>query len=1078
MYHCQVHFYFVGHSCRAFEIIKGSAPLDRFTHMFSESSHAEEELAAQADVILVHLVGEDAKETVRALASMKRESAELILLAGKEETAFLAEDFPEEGISFFSGGEDDRQKDGRADAAMSECGKLLASVKDIWTLPMTEGEIRFRFGRWQQAYKEKMDAWQDRQFFEATINHVPNLIWYKDKNGIHEKVNDSFCRTVGKTKEQVEGQGHAYIWDVEQDDPACIESEREVMKKRRTFVSEEIIQTGEGMRTLTTYKSPLYDVDGSVMGTVGVAIDVTQERAYEQEIVQKNRTLETLFTTIDCGVLCHSLDGTEIISINRAALKILGYETKEDMLNDGFDMIAASVAEEDRAALQESIADLKKEGDSVSVEYRIRNKSGDVLHIMGNVKLLRENGRLFYQRFLLDCTAQKLQEKQNERRQMELVRALSIDYSLVCYFDLDTGDGKLLQNDKTEYMFGTIFEGDISLEESMGQYIRKFVHQEDREMVRQASSQERIRQELEEKLQHYVNYRAVREDGIKYFQVKAVRAGEWEENHGIVLGFRSVDDEIRNEMEQKRLLEDALQQANKASRAKSTFLSNMSHDIRTPMNAIVGFTALAITHISHREQVEEYLKKIMTSGNHLLSLINDVLDMSRIESGKMHLDEKPCSLPDILHGLRNILQADLNAKQLDLHMDAVDVWDEEIYCDKLRLNQVLLNLLSNSVKYTGAGGTVSMRVTEKPGAPEGYADYEFLIKDTGIGMSHEFVEHIFEPFEREENSTISGIQGTGLGMAITKNIVDMMNGSIGVKSEQGVGTEFRVCFTFKLHTVTKEHHTIEELRDCRALVVDDDFNTCDSVSYMLQQIGMRAEWTLSGKEAVLRTRQALMRGDGYSVYIIDWLLPDMNGVEVTRRIRKEVGDEAPVIVLTAYDWSDIEDEAKEAGVTAVCSKPLFLSELRNCLQSVIRSEEEPTETEAQQAAGRHTGRILLAEDVELNQEIAVALLGDAGFTTEVAKNGQEAVEMMRRSQPGYYQLVLMDVQMPVMNGYEAAKAIRKLENRELASVPIIAMTANAFEEDKKEALACGMNGHIAKPIDVDYLFETLNRILA
>ena len=316
-------------------------------------------------------------------------------------------------------------------------------------------------------------------------------------------------------------------------------------------------------------------------------------------------------------------------------------------------------------------------------------------------------------------------------------------------------------------------------------------------------------------------------------------------------------------------------QANRANKAKSVFLSNMSHDIRTPMNAIVGFTALAITHIDRKEQVEEYLKKIMTSGNHLLSLINDILDMSRIESGKMHLEEKLCSLPDILHGLRNILQADIHAKQLELYIDTVDVLDEDIYCDRLRLNQVLLNLLSNSVKYTGAGGVVSMRIIEKPGAPAGYANYEFLIKDTGIGMSKEFVEHIFEPFERERNGTISKIQGTGLGMAITKNIVDMMNGFIEVKSEQGVGTEFHVSFTFRLHTETKKPQVIPELKNCRALVVDDDFNTCDSVSYMLGQLGMRAEWTLSGKEAVLRTRQAVMRNDNYCVYLIDWLLPDI-----------------------------------------------------------------------------------------------------------------------------------------------------------------------------------------------------------
>lgn len=370
-----------------------------------------------------------------------------------------------------------------------------------------------------------------------------------------------------------------------------------------------------------------------------------------------------------------------------------------------------------------------------------------------------------------------------------------------------------------------------------------------------------------------------------------------------------------------------------------------------------------------------------------------------------------------------------------------------------------------------------MRIIEKPGASEGYANYEFHIKDTGIGMSEEFVAHIFEPFEREKNSTISGIPGTGLGMAITKNIVDMMNGSIEVISELGVGTEFIVSFTFKLNTEPGKPQDIPELKDCRALVVDDDFNTCDSVSYMLGRLGMRAEWTLSGKEAVLRTRQAIMRHDGYVVYIVDWLLPDMNGVEVARRIRKEVGEDVPIIVMTAYDWSDIEDEAKEAGVAAFCSKPLFLSELRNCLSSVIGNDKEDAGNKHKHSEKNHTGRILLVEDNELNQEIAEAILTEAGFEVEIAGNGQEAVDILEKTDTGYYRLVLMDVQMPVMNGYEATRVIRRMENRELASIPILAMTANAFEEDKQQALASGMNGHIAKPIDINKLFEAMDKVL-
>ena len=563
---------------------------------------------------------------------------------------------------------------------------------------------------------------------------------------------------------------------------------------------------------------------------------------------------------------------------------------------------------------------------------------------------------------------------------------------------------------------------------------------------------------------------------MKYFRLKAVRTGDWSRGRSVVLGFHNVDDEMRAEMEKKNLLEDALFQANRASRAKSTFLSNMSHDIRTPMNAIVGFTTLALTHLGQTELVEEYLKKILTSGNHLVSLINDVLDMSRIESGKMHLEEALCRLPDILHGLRSIVQGDIAAKQLELFIDTVDVYDEEIYCDKLRLNQVLLNLLSNAIKYTGAGGIVSVRIIEKPGAPSGFANFDFCIRDTGIGMSEEFVEHIFEPFERERNSTISGIQGTGLGMSITKNIVEMMNGSIDVKSEQGTGTEFTVHLTFRLGSEPKEPVTIPQLKNCRALVVDDDFNTCDSVSYMLQQIGLRAEWTLSGREAVLRTRQAKMRGDNYSVYLIDWLMPDMNGVEVARRIRMETGDDVPIIVLTAYDWSDIEEEARQAGVTAFCSKPLFLSELRSCLHSVVTAGSESSEP-VKTTVKIRSGHILLAEDNELNQEIATAILQEAGFTTDVASNGQIAVDMLKASQPGYYSLVLMDVQMPVMDGYSATKQIRALPDSALSSIPILAMTANAFEEDRQTALKCGMNGHVTKPIDIKKLFETLDMLL-
>lgn len=1053
MYHCHINFFFLGKQRKLFKLIEDISPLEHFTHEYFESKTPYATMISKADVIIANLHDMDAATTIQMLLSEKRPTTELIILADKEQIACLA--------------------------GMTGC---LAELSDIWTLPLSNEELTFHFAKWQQDYKKQKDYWQCSQYLESAINSVPNLIWYKTKDGIHEKVNDSFCKTVNKTKSQVEGRGHAYIWDVKQDDPACIESEYEVMTRKETCISEETVQTSTGTRLLTTYKSPLYDLDGSVMGTVGIGIDITQENEYKQQLIAKTKALETLFTTMDCGILCHSVDGSKIISINGAALKILGYESQEEMIEAGFDMIAQSVVEEDRELLRKEILSLQEIGDSVNVAYRVRHNNGDLLHIMGNIKLIQENGELFYQRFLLDCTTQRLyeeeQRKEEEQRQMELIHALSIDYNLVCFFDLDTGLGKALRiNDCPFKILDELFDGELFMEKNFDLYINQCVYEEDQEILRQALSRENLMKKLAEKRVYSVNYRTICYGEMRYFQMKAVCAGDWSQNSGIVLGFHSIDEAIRIEMEKTTILEDALQQANRANKAKSVFLSNMSHDIRTPMNAIIGFTTLALSRIEHTDQVEGYLKKIMTSGNHLLNLINNVLDMSHIESGKMQLSEQLCSLPEILHGLRNIIQADIHSKQLELYMDAIDVQNERIYCDRLRLNQVLLNLLNNAIKYTTAGGIISIKVTEKPGAKEGYANYEFQVKDTGIGMSEDFVSHIFEPFERERNSTISGIQGTGLGMAITKNIVNMMNGSISVTSKQNVGSEFTVSFTFRTSSEEKESPLIPGLQGCRALVVDDDFNTCDSVSYMLQQIGMRAEWTLSGKEAVLRTHQAVMRKDFYSVYIIDWLLPDMNGIEVARRIQKEAGGNVPIIVLTAYNWEDIEDEAKEAGITAFCSKPLFLSELRECLHTITVTEDGNDSGTNKKISAFHAERLLLVEDNELNQEIAAEILQEAGFSVEIAGNGQIAIEMLEKSTPGYYQLILMDVQMPVMNGYEATRAIRKLKDTQLASIPILAMTANAFEEDKQEALKSGMNGHIAKPINIENLMSALQRIL-
>ena len=560
---------------------------------------------------------------------------------------------------------------------------------------------------------------------------------------------------------------------------------------------------------------------------------------------------------------------------------------------------------------------------------------------------------------------------------------------------------------------------------------------------------------------------------LRWFHIIAMGSEvEGRTKYILVMSDRTADKQIN------QALSDAVAAAETANRAKSTFLSNMSHDIRTPMNAIIGFTTLALSNIDDKERVKDYLAKTLASSNHLLSLINDVLDMSRIESGKIHLEEVEVNLSDVLHDLKTIVSGQIYAKQLELYMDATDVTDEDVYCDKTRLNQILLNLLSNAIKFTPAGGTVSVRVRQLAGKVHGCGQYEFRIKDNGIGMSPEFAQKIFEPFERERTSTVSRIQGTGLGMAITKNIVDMMGGTIEVQTAQGKGSEFIICLPLCTQDEHRPVEKITELEGLKALVVDDDFNTCDSVTKMLVKVGMRAEWTLSGKEAVLRARQSIEMSDVYHAYIIDWRLPDMNGIEVTRQIRS-LHDDTPIIILTAYDWSDIEVEAKAAGVTAFCSKPMFMSDLRETLMSALGQKltDASQELLPEEDADFKDRHILLVEDNELNREIAQEILQEYGFRVDTAENGAVAVEKVRTAAPGSYDLVLMDVQMPVMDGYTATRQIRALEDPALAGIPILAMTANAFDEDRRNAMESGMNGFLSKPIVIGDLVQELHKIL-
>ena len=660
---------------------------------------------------------------------------------------------------------------------------------------------------------------------------------------------------------------------------------------------------------------------------------------------------------------------------------------------------------------------------------------------------------------------------------LQMIAGLATEYTALYHINLDTGEyrnysisDKLADTKANFVKFDKFYDLFIAFVDSPA------VHPDDRDDLRSIYlSDDHVREELRGIKKLSKLFRRNYDGTYLWTQMEIVKYEDIDEDpHNLAIGFIEKDAEVKDEMERQKVLEESLAMAQSANRAKTTFLNNMSHDIRTPMNAIIGYTGLAASHIDNQELLQDYLTKIGQSSDHLLSLINDVLDMSRIESGKMNIEEKKEDLSEIIHTLRNIVQADVHSKELDFFIDTVDVTDECVICDKLRLNQVLLNILSNAIKYTPVGGTVSLRITQKRVSDNGYGEYEFVVKDNGMGMSEEFLKTIFEPFTRVKSSTVSGIQGTGLGMAITKNIIDMMGGTIEIKSKENEGTEVTINFKFKLAGAPKEPERIVELEGLRSLVVDDDTNTCRSISRMLLDAGMRSEWCASGKEAIIRTEDAMQLNDLFKVYIIDWMMPDMNGIETTRRIRRVVGDEAPIIVLTAYDWSDVEDEAREAGVTAFISKPLFPSDLHSVLRKCVNGtdDEEFAKHEDYNFEGK---KILLVEDNEMNREIAQEILEESGFEVAIAEDGDIAVDKVMNN-PQEYDLILMDIQMPRMNGYEATRRIRKLPLGD-KHLPIVAMTANAFEEDKKLALEAGMDEHIAKPIDVEKLKQTLAKYL-
>lgn len=548
---------------------------------------------------------------------------------------------------------------------------------------------------------------------------------------------------------------------------------------------------------------------------------------------------------------------------------------------------------------------------------------------------------------------------------------------------------------------------------------------------------------------------------------------------------KDITDQRKKERETRKALLEAYEAANRASSAKTDFLSRMSHDIRTPMNAIIGMTAIAGTHLHEPEKLAECLEKITYASRHLLALINEVLDMSKIESGTLSLNEEEFNLSNLMDNLLNMARPMIEEKHHDLEVCIHDLKHENVVGDSMRIQQAFMNIVSNSVKYTPPGGKIRIELMERPSGQVKTGCYEFVFTDNGIGMSQEFLRHLFEPFERAEDVRTSKVQGTGLGMPVARNIIRMMGGDIQVVSELEKGSRFTVQILLKYQE--EDAVSLSELIRLPVLVADDDEIACQSTCLMLDELGLHSEGVLSGEEAVACVERAHERQENYFAAILDWKMPGMDGIETAREIRRRVGPDVPIIILSGYDWSQCEMEARAAGVDVFITKPLFKSRLATVLRSLVE-EQQPQETEPEEDGLEQTlektleqdftgKRVLLVEDNELNREIAMEILEMVGLEVESAENGSIAVDMVAGAEAGYYNLVLMDIQMPIMNGYEATCAIRALKRKDVKYIPIVAMTANAFAEDIQAAKSAGMNEHMAKPIDINRLMEVLNRWL-
>ena len=773
-------------------------------------------------------------------------------------------------------------------------------------------------------------------------------------------------------------------------------------------------------------------------------------------------------------------ENEELLYANKAVCDIFGCDSLEDFKAISGFTFRGMVHPEDYVRVSASIKKQINESrsDMDVVEYRIIRRDGEIRWIDDYGHYVESDVyKGLYYVFISDITDKHRQAESDKALRSAVIEALTQSYDSVWLIrDMETQRFELFRIDE-ELVHLMPANVAVKLEKYTDAfaYYSRLVLEEDRQQFLEAVTPENVIRNTENRIIYSVPFRRVFETGVRYYRVEFAKLNLPGGKTGIVTGFKNVDEEVRKDQQIQQALREAIETANASSKAKSDFLSSMSHDMRTPMNGIIGMTAIASSHLDDRERVADCLRKITESSSHLLSLINEVLDMNKIESGKVELLEEEFNLAELIDGMLAMTRPQLQAHEHSFRVNILNVEHEEVIGDSRRIEQVFVNIMSNAIKYTPNGGKISLTIRENPSGRHEFGHYQFIFEDNGYGMTEEFQKCLFEPFTRANDKQIAGIQGTGLGMAITRNIVRMMGGDISVESVYGEGSKFTVNMYLKLQNT--EDINYDSFVDLRVLVADDDPVCCETTCEILHDMGMNSEWVLTGKSAVDRVKTRQEQNRNFFAAIIDWKLPDQGGVETTRQIRQLVGEDVPIIIFSAYDWTVIEQEAREAGAYSFISKPLFRTKLATIFNALIHKQsgetalEDPLERlEEMGLTGR---RVLLAEDMEINAEIATDFLEMTGLEVDWARDGEQAVEMLAASPDGYYSMIFMDIQMPNKNGYEATRAIRALDRPYAKEIPIVAMTANAFAEDVLNCKKAGMDEHITKPVDVAILAQVL-----